>query len=444
MASLPKIVIVGRMNVGKSTLFNRLSVDVKSITMDYEGVTRDVIKDEVEWGGRTFELIDTGGISLRKTNDIILEKVRMKALEMVEEASVIIFMCDAKVGIVAEDREISRLLHKLGKTVLLVVNKADSNLSQEFQHEFERLGHQQLFFISAQHGTGIADLLEAMVVALPASGKNTEAEAPTCRVVFLGKPNVGKSSLMNALLKEERSIVSDIPGTTREAISETITFYQEDIILTDTAGVRRRRSVDEPLESLMVKSTLTAVKETDIVVMMIDASQGTLADQELKLAFYAFNDQNKAIIMLFNKQDLLQDYAKEQLNSDLKKYDYLMKKVVRLDISCKTEKNLGRILPVIKEVWERYNFSIAKHELTKLLKEALIRREHFHKGERLQIFWARQLNKGPMTILLMVNESRWFKESQLSYFENVLRREYDLKGVPVRFVVRGGGDEEEK
>jgi GTP-binding protein len=444
MALIPKVVIVGRMNVGKSTLFNRLSVDVKSIAFDYAGVTRDIITDEVTWGGKTFELIDTGGISLRKTDDEILEKVRLKALEMVHNSDVVLFVVDATTGVLPEDRELSKMLHKTGKPVIVIANKAEGKAGKEHQYEFERLGYKNLFFVSAQHGLGIGDILDTLVQVLPEKKIIKEEFEPTCRVVLLGKPNVGKSSLMNLLLKKERSIVADVPGTTREAISERITFYQEDMLITDTPGVRRKRSIDEPLESLMVKSTLHAVKDTDIVLLLIDASQGTIADQELKLAFYAFNEQYKSVILLYNKTDLVEGYAQEQLSRDMQFYEHFLKKVVTLNISCKTGKNVGRILPLVKQVWQRYTMTIPKHELIRVLKEALLRTPLFHKTQRLDVHWARQLSSAPMTILLMVNEPQWFGESQLAFFENVLRKNYDLKGVPVRFVVRGGFDGKEE
>jgi len=439
--AIPKIAIVGRMNVGKSTLFNRLSVGVKSITLDYEGVTRDVLKDEVIWKGTTFELLDTGGISVRPTQDVILEQVRRKAWSTIEQAPVVVFVVDAKVGIVPEDREISKSLHKLGKKVIVAVNKIDTALAQEHSFEFERLGHPLLVLLSAQHGTGINELLDAMVSALPERNLAPSAEETTCRVVLLGKPNVGKSSLMNALLKQERSIVTDVPGTTREAVSERLTFYKEDILLTDTAGVRRQRSVNEPLESLMVKSTLTAVKEADIILLLLDASQGTFADQELKLAFYAFNTHYKAVVLVCNKQDLVQPYEQELLAQDLKKYEYFLKKIIKIDISCLTGKNIGKIVPLIDEVGKRYTLILPKHELTRLFKDALQRKPLYHKTRPLEVHWARQLSAKPMTILLMVNEAPWFQESQRGFFEGVLRKEYDLRGVPVRFVVRGGKEE---
>lgn len=444
MALISKVVIVGRVNVGKSTLFNRFSVNIKSIAFDHAGVTRDFISDEVTWRGKVFELVDTGGISLRKTTDQILEKVRQKALDLIEQAAVIIFACDATTGVLPEDQEISKMLHKLGKPVLVVANKAEGKKGQEYQFEFEKFGHQAVFLVSAQHGLGVSDVLDEVVALLPEKMTINEPVKPTCRVVLLGKPNVGKSSLMNLLLKQERSIVADMPGTTREAITERVTFYKEDILLTDTPGVRRKRAVDEPLESLMVKSTLHSVKDADIILLLVDAAQGTLADQELKLAFYAFSEQYKAIIILYNKADLVTNLAQEQLSSDLLRYEYFMKKIISLNISCKTGKNVGRILPLVKELWQRYTVIIPKHDLVRLFKETLRAKPLFHKTRRLEVHWARQLSSAPMTILLMVNEAQWFGESQKAFLENVLRQHYDLRGVPVRFVLRGGSSASEE
>ncbi len=242
MKSLGSVVLVGRMNVGKSTLFNRISKDVKSITLDYEGVTRDFIKEEVDWKGRPFDLIDSGGIHLRKSQDPLFEAVRKKVLELVEKAAVIVFMVDGTVGIVPEDREIATYLHKIGKPVILVVNKMDSKTAQEHLYEFERLGFASIIPLSAEHGRGIEDLLDVIIELLPERPAHHEETEPLFKVMLLGKPNVGKSSLMNSLLKEERSLVSEIPGTTREAVSEQIMFYKEAIELTDTPGITKKKS----------------------------------------------------------------------------------------------------------------------------------------------------------------------------------------------------------
>ena len=436
-SKLQKVVIVGRTNVGKSTLFNRLSVDVKSITFDQEAVTLDFIQDTVCWQDKCFDLIDTGGISFRKTADQILNEARRRAIELLKKADLIIFVCDGKVGLLPEDREISKLLHKLGKTVLLAINKMDVKVAEEHKYEFERLGYKQMFPISAEHGLGMADVLEAIVNLLPAAKKIIEKE-PSYKVVILGKPNVGKSSLMNLLLKRERAIVSPVPGTTREALIECIRFYQEDIQIADTAGVRRKRGIKEPLESLMVQSTLRAVRNADIVLLMIDAAQGEISDQELKLAFYTFENQKKALILLFNKQDLLDEYTKGRLEFSLEEYPQLTKKAVRLDVSCKTEKNIGRIFPLVKQDWQRHSQWISDQDLTHLFKEALQRTPLYRVERLLIVYKAKQVATSSITILLRVNESKWFGPSQLNFFDNVLRSNYDLHGVPVKFITRKG------
>ncbi len=433
-SKLPLVVIIGRTNVGKSTLFNRLSVDVKAITLDQAGVTRDFLRDTVCWQDTCFELIDTGGVSLRKTTDPLLTKVRNRVISLLESADVILFVCDGKAGLIPEDREISKLLHKLEKPVVLVVNKIDAKVAQEQLYEFEALGHKS-FAVSAQHGIGIADLFEAFIHLLPAPKKVVEAE-PSFKVVLLGKPNVGKSSLLNLLIKEERAIVSETPGTTREALIERIKFYKEDIQLTDTPGVRRKRAVKEPIEDLMVQSAMRALKDTDIVLLLIDASQGRMFDQELKLAFYAFEDKYKALILLFNKSDLLDEFTKEQLEFSLEKYKYFIKKLVILQISCKTEKNVGRILPLLKEVWQLYSQWFDDDDLSQLFLEALQKKPLYHQQRRLLFYHARQVKTGPITIVLRVNEPAWFGFSQLGFFDNILRKKHNLRGVPVRFITR--------
>jgi len=432
---LPQVVIVGRTNVGKSTLFNRLSENVKAIALDLEGVTRDFLRDTISWQGRSFDLIDTGGISLRKTQDPILKQARAVALAMIEAADIVLFVVDGKVGLVTEDREIAKLLHKHGKTVFLVINKVDIKDAAENEYDFEGLGFSKSCFISAAHGKNIIDLLELIVQHLPAP-LQVEVEEPAFKVMLLGKPNVGKSSLMNLLLQKERAIVSPEAGTTREALAERVTFYQEDILLSDTPGVRRMRSVTEPLEGMMVQSTMQALKGSDIVLLLIDASAETVVDQELKLAFYAFDSQYKALMILFNKYDLVDEGTKVRFDHALSEYDFFLKKVVTMNISCKTDKNVGKILPTVREIWDRYSRKFNQNELTQLFKDASVRRPLYHNKNLLLFFSAHQISTAPITIVMHVNQPTWFGASQLAYFEKVLRQEYDLRGVPIKFIVR--------
>ena len=438
MNKKPSVIIVGRMNVGKSTLFNRLSESVKSMTYDYEGVTRDFIKDTINWQGRTFDLYDTGGISLRRSNDLILEKAREVAIKLVKDVDIALMVVDGTVGIVQEDREISKLLHKMGKKVILIVNKIDSKKAEEHSFEFRQLGFAEMIRISAEHALGIGDILDVLVKELPDHGMAQEEE-PKCRVVLLGKPNVGKSSLMNLIMNRERSIVSEVAGTTREALSDTVSFYQEDILVTDTPGIRKKSSVNEQLETMMVKSAMRALNNTDVVLLLIDASEGKIADQELKLAFYAFTEKYKALALLFNKQDLATDDSKEQLKYSMSEYEYVFKKVPQLSISCATDKNIGKVLPLIKELCERTQMQLDENELKLLFKEALIAKPLYHRTSLLMLYGARQIKTNPITIILIVNEPAWFGPSQIMFLENILRAKYNLVGVPVKLLARKRG-----
>lgn len=432
---LPKVILVGRKNVGKSTLFNRLSSKVKSITLDYEGVTRDFVTDTVCWQDVCFELIDSGGIRLKKEADAIAERVRKIGLSLIDQAATLIFVVDGTVGITAEDQALAKLIHKSGKSVILAVNKIDTKEAQAREFEFEKLGFKDSFGISAQHGLGTGELLEAIVKSLQGWQPGEVAQKPAYKMVLLGKPNVGKSSLLNLLLERERALVTPEPGTTREAIAEPIQFYQQTILLTDTPGVRRKRGVKEKLEELMVKSSFQAVENTDIVLLMIDGSAGELADQERKLAFYAW-EKGKALIILVNKDDIIDEYAKDRLKYDFELYSNIITKVPVLHISCKTGYNIGKIMPLVQKVWQRYSQQFDDEEITDFFKTALHKKELFHGGERLELFRVKQVKTAPISFVMKVNQPDWFGPSQLAFFENRMRKKFDLLGVPVILIPR--------
>lgn len=435
MSNYAKVVLAGRKNVGKSTLFNRLSENVKSITLDYEGVTRDFLSDIVTWQDSRFQLIDSGGIELKKTTDQMDQKIQKIAHDLIASADIVLFVVDGTIGVVSADAQIAKLLHKLGKQVILVINKMDTKLAREHEYEFEKFGFKDICPISAEHSMGIGELLESITGKLRGKEFKHAETKPAYRVALLGKPNVGKSSLMNLMLEEERSIVADMPGTTREAITEALSFYKDTIALTDTPGVRRKRRVDETLESLMVKSTFRAVENCDIVLLMIDGSEGTLSDQERKLAFHVMQE-NKCLILLINKADLMDDGHEATLENDFELHEYLLKKIPMLTISCKTGKNIGKILPLVKKVWERYTQHFDERDLNDLLKDAFTHRPHYHKGELLVFHSAKQVKAGPPTIVLKVNHAEWFGDSQLAFIENIMRKHYDLLGAPVSLLVR--------
>ncbi len=442
------VVIVGRTNVGKSTLFNRLSDRVRSIAFAQEGVTRDFLKDQIEHADKSFFIIDSGGLELRKNQDQLQKLVADKVINLINSANVVLFMVDGKAGLTLEDLEISKLLHKfnkqeankqnnidISKKIILTINKIDTKIAQENIHEFDKLGFKNIATTSSQHGVGITELLDKIVELIPDSKtKNTETAA--FKLSFIGKPNVGKSSLMNLLLKQERILVSNIPGTTREAISENITFYKEVIEITDTPGIRRKKTITDDLESLMVKSSFSALKNSDIIALLIDADQGELVDQELKLAFYSFEKQHKALILIINKSDLFTDQKKTNLKNALKYYDHLVKNIIVIEISCKTEKNIGKIIPTIKGIFDRHSQKFSNIELTRLFIDALIKKPLYHKKQPLKIYKVKQLHTAPITIELTVNNAYWFEDSQLGYFENILRKEYDLISVPIKFLLK--------
>ncbi len=437
---LPSVVIVGRTNVGKSTLFNRLSDDIKSLVFDTCGVTRDLISETISWQGKNFDLIDTGGVSFKKIDDRILQQTQIRAQQAMENADLLVLVCDGIVGPLIEDRAISSHLHKLGKKVLVVINKIDDKRCQEHIHEFVQLGHLHIIEVSAQHGKGIADLLEQIVNHITKSSGQEEVSTPASfRVIAIGKPNVGKSSLINNLLKEDRFIVADQPGTTREAISATIRFCKEDICVTDTPGIRRKRSVQDPLETLMVKSSFSAVQDSDIVLLVVDGSAGGMVDQEFKLAFYTFEKQYKALVVLFNKDDITDESTAVDLENSMTPYKYFFNKVMSIQISCKTGKNVGKIVPMIDALWKRHSQEIPSDELTSLLRTWLERKPLYKNQQLLKLFNATQIKSAPLTILLRVSYAPLFQDSQCAFFERILRNKYDLRGVPVRFIIRTAG-----
>ncbi len=433
MSNLPSVIIFGRMNVGKSTLFNRLAKREKSIVMDYSGVTRDFISDQVAWYGVSFIFTDTGGVSIHKSEDPLTEQVRLRALQCAREASVVLFVVDGTVGITLSDQELAKWLHKNAKEVILIVNKIDVHVTQERLHEFDRLGFKRIITVSATHGTGIELLQDSVIALLPHKAGESVAAQPVMNVVFLGKPNVGKSSLMNMLLQEERSIVSDIPGTTREAVTAPLQFYAQTIALTDTAGVRRKRSVSEPLEELMVKSSMQAVRQSDIALLLVDASQGRLSDQELKLAFYVF-EQGKALIIVLNKEDLMDVQAKESWKFHRDEYKFLYDKLEVRFISCKSGKNVNKLLSLITKVWQRYHTKLSDSQLTSTCKQALMHRPLYRQGQLIRLYRVEQIKTAPPTIKLVVSNEKLVGEREQAYLEHVLRKAYDLLSIPVCFV----------
>lgn len=431
----PRVAIVGRTNVGKSTLFNRITRAKTSIVFEREEVTRDYIHNIITWNDKNFDLIDTGGLPLTKKTDEILAEVKQSVLEIIESADLVLFVCDGKTGLIEQDRRLAKILHKSKKAAFLLLNKADNiRAFEEHEYEFQALGFKEIFHVSALHGTGIRELLDAIADNIE-SVTDVVPEAPSYSVAILGKPNVGKSSLLNLLLKEQRAIVSEVAGTTREAISETITFHKDLIQITDTPGVRRKRKVDDLLEQVMVKSSLSALRQATIVLMMIDSTEGHIADQELKLLFYAYENK-KSIIVLLNKTDILEQEQKDRLKYDMLRYEFFFKKVPILWISCKTEKNVGHVFKQIQKARERRLQIFDEDKVNEIIKEAFIKKPMYHKTQLLKVMHVKPIKTpdGTPTFVLYVNFPEWFGPTQLGFIENQLRRHYDLVGCPVQLI----------
>ena len=435
MSQMPKVVIVGRTNVGKSSLFNRVASNVQSLVFDQEGVTRDYIHDVIEWNGTKFELFDTGGIDLCKKTDELTCLVTQKVRKLLEEVDLVLFVVDSKVGVTAQDLEVRNVLHTLNKPVLVLVNKVDHEEQEQEMYHFAKLGFEDMFAVSAVHGRGVADTLDQITLKLQEvlkGGGSKESEGPEFKVAFLGRPNAGKSSLVNLLVKQDFSIVSDLAGTTREALRKKIAFNKKVIELIDTPGVRKKGAISSQLESMMATNALQISKRAHIVLLLIDVDEPHLTSQELKLTSYAF-DNGCAVILLLNKIDLLDEEKKTYLEYSLEKYDYFLKKLEMLQISCKTEKNVNKILPLVQKVWDRFSIRFSERYLTDIFMEALKKNPLYKIGKRLNFYKARQVGGAPLRIELVVSNKPLFEDHHLAYFENILRKHQNLKSVPVFF-----------
>ncbi|MFH1461726.1 MAG: ribosome biogenesis GTPase Der [bacterium] len=433
----PKVVIVGRTNVGKSTLFNRISKSTKSIVLEQEGVTRDYLSEIINWNNKTFDLIDTGGVSFKKEKDPILEEVRLKVLSLLDQAALILFVCDGKNGLTQEDQRVAKVIHKSKKPVFLILNKSDNQKAlEENLPEFYSLGINEIIQISALHGKGIIDLLDKTAEQLDQPEEEFEKEKESYKIAIIGKPNVGKSSLTNLLTKEDRAIVSEVAGTTREAISNH-TFVSEDLVLiTDTAGVRRKKNISENIEDLMVKSSLSAIRTSNMIIVLVDAKEQALADQELKLLFYAY-EQKKAVILIFNKTDLINEQERTYLEHNLDEYKFILKKIPIIWISCKDKKNISKINKQIEKLWQRLNQTFDDSEVDELIKTILIKKPLFHKKQPILIKQIKSVadSKVP-TFIIKTNRPEWFEGTQIGFVENILRKKYDLLGCPIKFIIK--------
>ena len=429
----PLVAIVGRANVGKSTFFNKVVGRKISIVQDFPGVTRDRIYADAEWCGKYFSLVDTGGLEL-KSQDKMMLHIKKQAEIAIETADVIIFFTDAKSGLNVMDEEVAMKLRKSGKPVVLAVNKLD-NYAPEKLYDFYTLGLGEPFGISAEHGTGIGDLLDEVVAQLNELGEKEEDNS--LKLAVVGKPNAGKSSLCNKILGFDRTIVSDIAGTTRDAIDTLFTFNGKDYTLIDTAGIRKKKKVEEDLEYYSVLRALGAINRADVCLLIIDSNEG-ITEQDVKIAGY-IHEQGKPSIVVMNKWDLIEkdtntiNRFNEKLEEELKFMDYFLP----IYVSALTGQRVEKIIKLCEQVYENANRRITTGQLNDLILDSVRANEPPSvNGKRLKILYATQIGVTPPTFVLFVNDSALMHFSYKRYLENCIKQAYDFKGTPIKIVVR--------
>lgn len=436
----PIVAVVGRPNVGKSTLFNKLIGQRMSIVDDTPGVTRDRIFGDAEWLNREITLVDTGGIE-PKTDDIILAKMRQQAALAIDMANVIVFVTELKAGVLAADMEIAAMLQRSGKPIVLCVNKCDSvgGTPPEF-YEFYNLGLGDPIPVSAAHGHGTGDLLDAVFEHLP-EVDDEQDESEIINVAIIGKPNAGKSSLVNKVLGEDRLIVSNVAGTTRDAVDTNVTVGGQVYNLIDTAGLRRQSKVIDKIEKYSVLRAKMAVDRSDVCVIMLDAAEG-FTEQDSKVAGLAL-EQGKACIIAVNKWDLVEkdgttmDSYRKKLMNDFS----FMSFAPIIFISAKTGQRIERLFELVKYVHEQNSMRISTGMLNDILAEATARvQPPSDKGKRLKIYYMTQASTRPPTFVCFCNRAELFHFSYQRYLENQIRSTFGLEGTPVRFVIRERGD----
>ena len=439
--SKPIIAIVGRPNVGKSSLFNKITGKRLSIVEDTPGVTRDRIYADAEWSGKSFTLIDTGGIE-PDGGDILLSQMREQASIAIDTADVIILITDVKTGVTSADRDIATLLRRASKPVVLCVNKVDSvgAMPSEF-YEFYNLGLGEPVAVSSVHGTGTGDLLDAAFKHIDFREFENNDE-DIIKVALIGKPNVGKSSLTNYILGENRMIVSDIPGTTRDAVDVQIENQHGKFCLIGTAGIRKKKKIDETIEHYSVLRSFAAVDRADVCIIMLDANEGVTA-QDTKIAGFA-NDKGKALVIAVNKWDIAQKETgtMEKLKKDIYRDLSFMDFAPIVFISAKTGQRVDKLMTLILQTAAQNRRRITTGMLNDFLSDATARvQPPSDKGKRLKIYYMTQASVCPPTFIFFVNRSDLFHFSYKRYLENRLRAVFGFEGSPIRFIVRERGED---
>ena len=438
----PIVAIVGRPNVGKSTLFNALAGEQISIVKDTPGITRDRIYADVSWLDKNFTLIDTGGIE-PDSKDIILSQMREQAQIAIDTADVILFVVDVHQGLVDADSKVADMLRRSAKPVLLVVNKVDSMQKYMMDvYEFYNLGIGEPHAISSVNKLGFGDLLDEVIKFFP-EGAGEEEEDERTKVAIVGKPNVGKSSIINRLIGENRVIVSDIAGTTRDAIDTEIKHNGKDYVFIDTAGLRRKNKIKEELEKYMIIRTVGAVERADIVLLVIDAVEG-ITEQDAKIAGIA-HDRGKAVIIAVNKWDAI-----EKNNKTVNEYTAKIRQILSFMsyaeitfVSALSGQRLPKLYELIDMVQENHSMRVSTGVLNEIMSEAVaMQQPPSDKGKRLRLYYITQVGVKPPTFVIFVNDKELMHFSYTRYIENQIRETFGFKGTPLKFIIRERKDKE--
>ena len=431
--SLGVVAIVGSPNVGKSTIFNRIVGHRRAIVDDQPGVTRDRLYETAEWLDRSFRLVDTGGIEL--ANRPFQEQIRVQTQLAIDEADVIIFVADGKKGVTNDDRFIARMLNKVKKPVILAVNKIDNQDMLMTLGEFYSLGLGEPIATSGEHGIGIGDILDKIIKVLPKIEEDHYDDAITFSII--GRPNVGKSSLVNALLRKERVIVSDIVGTTRDSIDTKLTRDGKDYVVIDTAGLRKRGKIYESIDKYSMLRALAAVDRSEIVLLVIDANEGII-EQDKHVVSYAI-EKKKAVVIVVNKWDLIKREQNTQSNfeKEIRKQFQFLEYAPIVFVSAKTSSKVDNIFEKIDMVHGAYDTHLSTSLLNQVIQDAQMMNEapDFN-GGRLKIYFVNQANSCPPTFVLFVNKPKYAHFSYLRYIENRLRASFNLDGTPIELVLR--------
>lgn len=444
---LPVVVIVGRPNVGKSTFFNRLVRKRVAVVEDQPGITRDRLYAETEWRGKRFTVVDTGGI-LFYDDDPLVEQIRVQAQVALEEADLILFLTDATDGLHPDDEALANRLRSVKVPMYVVVNKSDNSIREKYSGEFYGLGIGEVIPVSALHGRGVADLLDIVVDHLPSVPKS-EQEADEVTLAIIGRPNVGKSSLLNAFTGEQRAIVSNIPGTTRDAVDTMLEYRNEQIRLVDTAGLRRRGKIQGTVEYYMADRMVRAVERAQCALVLIDGQEG-LTDGDKRVAKIA-HDSGKAVVWVVNKWDLKEPPDGLPKQMTLLKKD--MVKIIRDEVpelsyapvcfaSAKEGSGLEPVLDTALDALESYNFRIQTGQLNRLVQDAVYEKPLNRKGKNLKIYYSTQVTTCPPTFVFFVNDPDLVHFSYQRYLENRIRREYPMYGSPIRIRIKSSHERE--